>query len=109
MKKKMKKINVYEFIWVLLKIMEKKIYNEKRKKKMVLELKWATAQTVLQYSLWYCNRGRLAGNKLYRNTLPCIVTGKDMGRVVLQYSHYTSDTARRLDARGTQARRAGHA
>ena len=32
-----------------------------------------------------------------------------MGRAVLQHSHCTRDTARRLDARGAQARRAGHA
>ena len=32
-----------------------------------------------------------------------------MGRAVLQHSRCTSDTARRLDARGAQARRAGHA
>ena len=36
----------------------------------------------------------------------CDLGARDMGRVVLQYSHCTSDKASRL---GGQARRAGHA
>ena len=42
----------------------------KNEKKMVLELKWATAQTVLQYSLFYCKRGACLDEK--KN---CIVMG----------------------------------
>ena len=49
-------------------------------------------QFISQYTLVYCDLGE-----------------RDMGRAVLQYSHYTSDTARRPGARGAHARCAGHA
>ena len=68
----------------------------KNEKKMVLELKWATAQTVLQYSLLYCKRGAcLAGKIVLQWARNCIarrfcIAGSWLGREQCHDTNFVS-------------------